>query len=130
MNSVTAKTFKVYVFYCSNSVDINDCKQMFVDGMFENRFISLPCSGKVNLLYFIKAFETGVDGIILLTCPKNKCTFLEGNLRAPKRADAVNSLMEEIGVGKDRVLVMRMNGGGMNEVASRVAEFYNMIRNA
>lgn len=130
MNSIATKACKVYVFYCSNSVDLDNYRHLFPGDPFENKFISLPCSGKVNLLYLIKAFETGVDGIIVLTCPKNECRFLEGNLRAPKRAEAVNSLLEEIGVGRDRVLVMSMNGGGMGEISSRISGFYEMIRNA
>ena len=130
MNSVTAKTFSVYVFYCSNSIDMDNHRQLFHDASFETKFISLPCSGKVNLLYLIKAFETGADGIVVLTCPKNECRFLEGNLRAPKRAEAVSALMEEIGVGRDRVLVLAMNGSGMSGISSRIAGFYETIRNS
>ena len=130
LKSVAAKTNRIYVFYCSNSFDINYYKNMFPDGSFENKFISLPCSGKANLLYLIKAFETGVDGIVLLTCPKNECRFLEGNLRAPKRADAVNALMEEIGLGKDRVLVLSMNGNGPGEFSAKISEFYGSFGGA
>lgn len=130
LKSVAATTNRIYVFYCSNSFDISNYKNLFPDGSFENKFISLPCSGKANLLYLVKAFETGVDGIVLLTCPKNECRFLEGNLRAPKRAEAVNALMEEIGLGKDRVLVLSMNGNGPGEFSGKISEFYGSFGGA
>jgi len=112
LKSVAVKTRRICVFYCSNSVDINEHMHLFPGGSFENRFISLPCSGKANLLYLIKAFESGVDGIIILACPKHRCRYLEGNLRAPKRADAVSSLMEEIGLGRDRVVALHASDSG------------------
>ena len=50
--------------------------------------ISLPCSGKVDIPYLLKAFETGADGVAIVTCKKNECRHFEGNLRAHKRAEA------------------------------------------
>jgi coenzyme F420-reducing hydrogenase delta subunit len=48
----------------------------------------------------LKAFETGADGLALVTCPKNECHYLEGNLRAPKRVEEANCLLEEAGMGE------------------------------
>lgn len=69
--------------------------------------VSLPCSGKVNLLYLLKAFEKGADGVMLVTCGEGDCKFLEGNLRAQKRSEAVDALLEEIGLGRGRMRVVQ-----------------------
>jgi len=91
----------IYLFYCSNCIDTSALRQLMGSTGNEGvKTVSLPCSGKVNLLYLLKAFEKGADGVMLVTCPENECHFLEGNLRAQKRARAVDSLLEEIGVGK------------------------------
>jgi coenzyme F420-reducing hydrogenase delta subunit len=90
--------------------------------------ISLPCSGKADLLYLLKAFETGADGLALVTCPKNECRYLEGNLRAPRRAEETNRLLEETGMGHDRVTVLSMNGGGIGEIAAKLSAFRKKIR--
>ena len=65
-----------------------------------------PVPGKVDIPYLIKAFETGADGVVIVTCKKNECRHFEGNLRAHKRAEAVESLLEEIGMSAGRMAVV------------------------
>ena len=130
MNITNIKALKLYIFYCSNSLDINEFNRTFHEEEgIEYKSISLPCSGKADLLYLVKAFETGADGLVLITCGKNKCHYLEGNLRSPKRAEEVNSLLEEIGMGKERIAVITINGEGMGHIVSMMTEFRNKIRN-
>jgi coenzyme F420-reducing hydrogenase delta subunit len=120
---------KLYIFYCANSFDIDEFNQTSLEEAGDKQqIISLPCSGKADLLYFLKAFETGADGIVLITCPKNECRHLEGNLRAHKRAEHVNSLLEEIGMGNKRITVLNMNKNGMGDIIAKVKEFRSMIK--
>jgi F420-non-reducing hydrogenase iron-sulfur subunit len=129
LNIITKKQLKLYIFYCSNSLDINEFNRAIheEDGI-EYKIISLPCSGKADLLYLIKAFETGADGLLLITCDKNQCHYLEGNLRSPKRAEEVNLLLEEIGMGKDRIAVLSINKDGIGPVLTRMNEFGDSIK--
>lgn len=130
MNIKKNKPLKLYIFYCSNSLDIHEFNRAFHDEeAIEYKSISLPCSGKADLLYLVKAFETGADGLALITCGKNECHYLEGNLRSPKRAEGVNSLLEEIGMGKERIAVLTVNGEGIGHIVSLMTEFGNKIRN-
>ena len=62
--------------------------------------LGLPCSGKMTIPYLLKAFEKGADGVVICACPEAECKQLEGNLRASKRAEAVDALIEEIGLGQ------------------------------
>ena len=73
---------KLIFFYCANSSEPNEIAKYNekIEGT-ELVMISLPCSGKVNLQYLLKAVETGADGAIILTCLRGNCKFLEGNLR-------------------------------------------------
>jgi coenzyme F420-reducing hydrogenase delta subunit len=73
--------------------------------------LSLPCSGKATIPYLLKAFEKGADGVVLCTCPETQCKHLEGNLRTSKRAEAVEGLLDEIGLGKGRVVVVTKEQG-------------------
>jgi coenzyme F420-reducing hydrogenase delta subunit len=68
--------------------------------------LNLPCSGKMTIPYLLKAFEKGADGVVICGCPEAECKQLEGNLRASKRAHAVEALVEEIGVGPGRVVMV------------------------
>jgi coenzyme F420-reducing hydrogenase delta subunit len=92
--------------------------------------VSLPCSGKVNLLYLLKAFEKGADGVMLVTCGQGDCKFIEGNLRAKKRSEAVEALLEEIGFGKNRMrIVQKNNQNGMQQIVDELHRLSESIRN-
>lgn len=112
---------KIYFFYCSNSLDGNElsqCRNELKDHQF--KIISLPCSGKIDIPYLVKAFETGADGTIIITCELDKCRHLEGNMRAEKRAEAVDSLLEEIGVGTGRIAVIHAKEGCIKETIDEI----------
>jgi F420-non-reducing hydrogenase iron-sulfur subunit len=129
MSSTDQKKTKLHIFYCSNCLDGTEFDRLAreEEGV-ECTIISLPCSGKADLLYLLKAFETGADGLALVTCPKNECHYLEGNVRAPKRAEEANRLLEETGMGPDRVMVLSMNGEGTGEIVAKLAAFREKIR--
>jgi coenzyme F420-reducing hydrogenase delta subunit len=95
------KVINISLFYCSNSLsseEIHSCTSKIENVQLNT--ISLPCSGRVNLLYLLKAIETGSDGVILLTCKIGECKYLQGNLRAQKRIEAVDDLLDESGFGR------------------------------
>jgi F420-non-reducing hydrogenase iron-sulfur subunit len=120
---------KLYIFYCANNFAIDEFSRLFREEKGdEHKIISLPCTGKADILYFLKAFETGADGLVLISCSKNECRYLEGNLRAPKRAEKVNKILEEIGMGNERIAALSMNGNGIEGIVSKVTEFRDKIR--
>src|SRR5512145_181461 len=97
---------RIHLFVCATCLDPDQIDQyrMAIPGT-STTVISLPCSGKIDIPYFVKAFETGADGVFVVTCQTNDCRNLEGNLQAQKRANAVDLLLEEIGLGRGRVRV-------------------------
>jgi coenzyme F420-reducing hydrogenase delta subunit len=122
------KKIKMSIFYCSNCFDGTEFDRIAreEEGV-QYTLISLPCSGKADLLYLLKAFETGADGLALVTCPKNECHYLEGNLRAPKRAEEANHLLEETGMGNDRVIVLPVDSQGIGEIMAKLSVFREKI---
>jgi coenzyme F420-reducing hydrogenase delta subunit len=93
------------------------------------KLIDLPCSGKVTIPYLMKAFETGADGVLLLTCKSGDCYYLEGNLRAGKRAEMVGSLLEEIGLGHQRISVIQWTDEGADQACREIETFREKIKN-
>jgi len=133
MKTENSPLIKLYIFYCSNSSSSDEFDFLVREGEgTEYKIISLPCSGKANVLYFLKAFETGADGLVILTCSKNECRYLEGNLRTPRRAEKIDLLLEEAGMGRGRIAVLQRNGnGGGNEpdtMISQIKAFRDKIR--
>ncbi|MDD5127104.1 MAG: hydrogenase iron-sulfur subunit [Dehalococcoidales bacterium] len=117
---------KIYLFCCSSSLDPEELAQDA--GEDELKVIPLPCSGKIDILYLTKAFETGADGVAVVTCKKGDCRYLEGNLRAKKRAESVDALLEETGLGTGRIIVIQLTDGGVTQVKREVADFHAKIK--
>jgi coenzyme F420-reducing hydrogenase delta subunit len=124
------RALKTYVFYCSNNLAADQFASLG-HGLEGDtiKTISLPCSGKVDVPYLIKAFETGADGVAIVTCPKNECRHFEGNLRAHKRAETVESLLEEIGMGAGRMAVFECGQQGASQVIGEIKQFIDRVRN-
>jgi coenzyme F420-reducing hydrogenase delta subunit len=130
LNRAFAGPLKLYVYYCSGSFDfpVFGSKLRGEPGD-ELKFIGLPCSGKMDILYLVKSFETGADGVVLLTCAESKCRYLEGNLRAPRRLEEVNSILEESGVESGRVLRLSAGDGSIDDIVSEINIFFRRLRN-
>jgi coenzyme F420-reducing hydrogenase delta subunit len=123
------RPLKIYLFFCSNSIDSSVvrryCKEHNGDTL---KTISLPCSGKVELIYLLKAFESGADGAAIITCGQDACRYLEGNLRAGRRVEAVDALLEEIGLGRGRIRVIRpQEEGKVEQIMKEVDTFREKI---
>ena len=89
------------------------------------KIVKVPCSGRVDILLILRAFESGVDGIYLAGCLEGECHFLKGNLRAKKRVQYLKGLLEEVGLGGARLEMYNMSssqGPRFAEVAREMTE--------
>jgi coenzyme F420-reducing hydrogenase delta subunit len=118
---------KISLFHCSNSISPEEINQIGSQlGQCELNTISVPCSGKIATEYILKSIETGSDTAILAGCMTGECKLLQGNLRARKRIDAVNNLLDETGMGNDCVWFVQIDNKNKSE--NRVSELTSCIR--
>jgi F420-non-reducing hydrogenase iron-sulfur subunit len=123
------QALKMYIFYCTNGIEPDQMAAGIskLDGV-EIKTIGLPCSGKIDVPYLVKAFETGADGAVIVTCKQDECKHLEGNLRANKRAEAVESLLEEIGMTRGRMAVIMLKDGGVEQAIGEIRSFIDKVK--
>lgn len=121
------RTSSIYVFYCANSYDQAETMRSIHGRGSELKIIALPCSGKLDILYLTKAFETDADGVAVMMCQEGECRYLEGNLRAKKRIEAVEELLEETGLGAGRVAFIQLGEGGVAAAIREVNDFCSKI---
>jgi coenzyme F420-reducing hydrogenase delta subunit len=120
---------KTCVFYCSNHLDAGRLARLGEElGGEMVKTIALPCSGKVDVPYLIKALETGADGAVLVACRKSECRHFEGSARAHKRAEAVEALLEEIGFGKGRMTVVECAKDGAGQACEEIKRFIEQVK--
>jgi coenzyme F420-reducing hydrogenase delta subunit len=117
----------IYILYCSSSFEATELAAPWHSHVDQVKAIPLPCSGRLDILYLTKAFETGVEGIAVVVCPEGECRYVEGNMRARKRVDAVETLLEETGLGRGRATVIQLGAGGTQQVLREIAAFRDRI---
>ena len=89
------------------------------------RIIRVPCTGKVDLLHIMRAFEKGADGVYVVGCLEGDCRYNSGNLRAKKRVQKAKEILEKIGIGGERVEMFNLSsseGPRFAEIARMMTE--------
>lgn len=92
------------------------------------RVIHVPCTGKVEMEMLLSAFERGIDGVLIAGCLEGGCHFIEGNLRAKKRAEHIRQLLDELGVGGERLRMVNLSAAMAPTLVQRVNEIVETVR--
>jgi coenzyme F420-reducing hydrogenase delta subunit len=92
------------------------------------KIIRVPCSGKVDAIHIMKALQKGADGVFVAGCLDGDCHFKNGNVRATRRVQYVKKLLDEIGIGGERVEMYSMSAGMGERFAQTASEFTEKIR--
>jgi len=91
------------------------------------KIIRVPCTGRVDIIHMLRAFELGADGVFLSGCLVGDCHFLRGNIRAAKRVESAKEILRSIGTDPSR-LEMYYNSSAMGpQFAERCREFTKRI---
>ena len=72
------------------------------------RVVRVPCTGKVDILHILRAFEKGADGVYVVGCMEGDCRYTRGNLRARKRVVEAQRILDVIGIGGERVQMFNL----------------------
>ncbi len=67
------------------------------------RIIRVPCSGRLDPFYIIKALQRGVDGVLVSGCHPGDCHYISGNYAARRRFAILKGLLEHVGIEPGRV---------------------------
>jgi F420-non-reducing hydrogenase iron-sulfur subunit len=88
------------------------------------RVVHVPCTGKVEVEHLLAVLERGVDGVLVAGCLEGGCHFVEGNLRAKRRVEAVMRTLDEIGLGRERLRMVNLSA---SEAPTFVARIHEML---
>jgi F420-non-reducing hydrogenase iron-sulfur subunit len=92
------------------------------------KIMKVPCTGRVDIIHVLKAFENGADGVYIVGCLEGDCHFLVGNVRAKKRVEYVKKLLDESGIGGERVAMYNMSAAEGQRFAEAAREMTKKIR--
>jgi len=93
----------------------------------EAKLMELPCTGRLDLLEVLHAFEAGADGIMVAGCLEGDCHFQQGNLNARRRVERVKGLLQTIGLEADRIRMFNLSSAMGKQFAEAAAEMTEQI---
>ena len=98
--STLINKLEIRVYFCRNAVAGRELPPELAKLELQDDVIleSVPCGGRIDPRYILKAFESGAQSVCILTCPAGECKLMEGNLRAERRVLAVQELLAEAGI--------------------------------
>jgi coenzyme F420-reducing hydrogenase delta subunit len=102
-----AQSRNTHVYFCRNVIKNSDLAAALSNlSLMEGVLVeSVPCGGRIDPRYILKAFEGGAHGVAVITCPVTHCRMLEGNLRAIHRIGLAREYLAETGLDPDSVRV-------------------------
>jgi coenzyme F420-reducing hydrogenase delta subunit len=103
----------IQVFHCFNALNF---LSEWENEDYEIRSLKMPCSVMTREVFLLRAFEAGADAVVVLVCPEGSCDYLEGNIRARKRVERMKKLLDEIGIGGQRLNIYNIPRQDVAEV--------------
>ncbi|MFA6451224.1 MAG: hydrogenase iron-sulfur subunit [bacterium] len=73
------------------------------------RIVRLPCTGKVDVIHILRAFEDGADGVFVAGCLEGNCHFTKGNIYAKRRVYYAKKLIAQVGLEPERIEMFNLS---------------------
>lgn len=92
------------------------------------RIIKLPCTGRIDPLLVLKAFESGADGVLVSGCHPGDCHYTSGNFHARRRWAIFHRLLELTGIDSSRLHFSWVSAAEGQKFADLVNDVVSKVR--
>ena len=89
------------------------------------RLVQVPCTGRVDGMHLLRAFEDGADSVFVLGCLEKNCYYDTGSIEGRKRVNYVKQMLTEVGIEKERLEMFNAastNAWAFPEIVSKMVE--------
>jgi len=93
------------------------------------RILRVPCSGRVDPMVVVKAFELGADGVLVAGCHPGDCHYTQGNYYSRRRFTLLRSLLGFLGIEKERLRLEWVSATEGQRFATVVSDFRDQLLN-
>jgi len=87
----------------------------------------VPCTGRVDIIHLLNAFEDGADGVYVAGCLEGECHFSTGNIKARKKVAYVKKVLADIGMEPERVAMYNLSSAQGQRFAEIAGEMVDTI---
>jgi F420-non-reducing hydrogenase iron-sulfur subunit len=92
------------------------------------RVVRVMCSGMVHPNLVIDALTKGADGVIICGCHLGDCHYIEGNVKAENRKEAIELMLEDFGIEPERFRLEWVSASEGPRFAEVIREMTETVR--
>ena len=92
------------------------------------RVTRVPCSGRVDPLYIVKALQNGVDGVLVSGCHPGDCHYISGNLLARRKFALLKAFLGYLGIEPGRVQFSWVSASEGSRFAALIETVVNDVK--
>lgn len=92
------------------------------------RVIRVPCSGRVNPQFIVRAFQKGADGVLVAGCHPGDCHYSTGNYFTRRRLQVARRFLEYLGIDPRRLRITWVSASEGQKFADTVREMTEELR--
>ncbi len=86
------------------------------------------CTGRVDPLFVMMAFNNGADGVLVAGCRIGECKYGEGNLEALLMGETVKNLMKLLGMEEKRLRLDWVSSSESAKIVEIIRDFSNTLQ--
>jgi F420-non-reducing hydrogenase iron-sulfur subunit len=92
------------------------------------RIIRVPCSGRINPMFLLRALQNGADGVLVSGCHPGDCHYISGNLVARRKFALCKELLKYAGLEPERVQFTWVSASEGGRFASVIEKVVDQVR--
>lgn len=120
---------KILVFCCNwcsyAGADLAGVSRLQMPPNF--RVIRVMCSARVDPEFVLRAYQKGVDGVLVAGCHPADCHYIGGNYRTRRRIALLKMLIKQFGLSKNRLRLEWISAGEGEKFQQTIVEFDKKI---
>lgn len=86
------------------------------------------CTGRVDPTFVLKAFQQGADGVLVSGCHPGDCHYVDGNVKAMRRAPLVTELLKQMGIEEERFKLVWVSASEGEKFAKIVEDMVSDLK--
>ena len=91
------------------------------------RAIRVMCSGRVDPIFVLEAFNEGADGVLIAGCHQGDCHYISGNYKTEARVALLRKVLEDFGIEPERLRLEWVSASEGIKFAEVVNDFTNQL---
>lgn len=92
------------------------------------RIIRVMCTQMIPPWLVVDALTKGTDGVLITGCHPGDCHYIDGNLKAQRRVDALAVMLQDMGLEPERLKLEWVSAGEGEKFARVVRDFTDDVR--